>query len=152
MAKRPGLTEEQKYQAFEQKKAKRYVDHITTLHPDCRGCNIGRKWVDADLVLLFSSLRPGVTFSDLSLILDRPVYGISSKLRSFGFLKLVSQTPFVYAGTEIIRSFVVAKFTDEQFDALIASGWTGGWKGALLAPNWWALKIIRKGYTMRKDD
>lgn len=150
--KRKPLSETEKWKLFQQTNAQRYVKHMKGLHPDCKGCNIGRKWVQQDYVTLMGSLREGVTLADLSLTLDRPVGGVSAKLRSLGLAVLADRLGYRLEGTRNLSKARVGKYyTDEMIQALLSVGWDYRF-GQLVAPRWWAGRLILRGITMSTDD
>jgi len=150
--KRKPLSETEKWKLFEQTKAKRYVNHMKGLHPECKGCNIGRQWVQQDYITLFSSLREGVTLADLSLALDRPIGGVAAKLRSTGLVVLVDRMSYRIQGTTALsRARVARHFTDDMVQSLLDVGWYNKF-GQLVAPDWWRGRLILRGTTMGLDD
>lgn len=151
------MSEESKWNAYQQTKAKERMKYDKNLPEDCEGCMAGRRWTVQEQVNLIRALKQDNSISELCTIMNRPRYGILSKMTKMG---LVHMQPAIgnykYRG-KLQFAYIAEVISKKRFNSmpepvqqeLIARGW-GVDQQRVIAPYWWRKAVIKNDIRRHK--
>lgn len=144
------MSEESKWNEFQQQLAKRRMKHDRNLPEDCEGCAAGMRWQTVEYIALLDLLQPGMnefSVADACRKLNRPAQGILSKMRQ---LHLIWNRDVGIRGgcramnyaADFMYGSHFAKLDQFIQDILFEKGWREGLHGRMIAPEWWSRTVI----------
>lgn len=142
------MSEQSKWNAFQQQKAVRRMKHDKNLPEDCQGCRAGIRWSVAEEVQLVGMLKPHMQMKGFCMALDRPASGIIARVRKLGL---------AYGYPLMFNAWVTAPGVRELdplvVEALIKAGWEYGLFKRLMAPDWWCgAKFHYQGFEFKQAE
>lgn len=144
------MSEESKWNEFQQQIAKRRMKYDHNLPEDCEGCAAGMRWQTVEYIVLLDMLQPGMTkfsVADACRKLNRPAQGILAKMCR---LQLVWRGAMHVPGACRASNDTADYMTGKKFreldqyiqDILFEKGWREGIRGRMIAPEWWSRTVI----------
>ena len=135
------MTEQERFNLYLEDSRQRRTKYENNLHKDCTACRVGLKWTEQEDITLIKTLTACTFNRQLSKCMDRPIWGLVSRLKKLG---LVHNSSGVYRTSYSVYRPTVK--SDNILSTLKDIGWYNNPNSTKTnSPLWWIQTCIKTG-------